>query len=373
MNSQQTPGEEASPTPEPPPDTTPASGPAIVTGVTVEPAADGVSVAIAITGSATYEWHRLRQPDNRFWIDIANAQLQGPPIDQTGPPPLLSVRVRQVDPTTVRVAFSLSGPKPIAFTSLADGLDLAIGTQDVAGEPHSGSGGVGGTSAAVAAAPLEQSENGTGSTDDTSWKFGRRSGYVANNPRLIVIDPGHGGSDVGTMHGGVSEAQLTLDMAKRLRAILIDRGWEVKLTRETDADVYAPNDSPHDELQARDDIANKAGARMFVSIHANAFINSGPYGTTCYISKPDDVALGRIVESHLAADGTKDDGLVKSHLYVTLHARMPAVLIETAFLTNPGDYALLTSSAWRQKVAQEIADGIGQYAQEYPAPNQPAQ
>jgi N-acetylmuramoyl-L-alanine amidase len=373
MNSQQTPGEEASPTPEPPPDTTPASGPAIVTGVTVEPAADGVSVAIAITGSATYEWHRLREPDNRFWIDIANAQLQGPPIDQTGPPPLLSVRVRQVDPTTVRVAFSLSGPKPIAFTSLADGLDLAIGTQDVAGEPHSGSGGVGGTSAAVAAAPLEQSENGTGSTDDTSWKFGRRSGYVANNPRLIVIDPGHGGSDVGTMHGGVSEAQLTLDMAKRLRAILIDRGWEVKLTRETDADVYAPNDSPHDELQARDDIANKAGARMFVSIHANAFINSGPYGTTCYISKPDDVALGRIVESHLAADGTKDDGLVKSHLYVTLHARMPAVLIETAFLTNPGDYALLTSSAWRQKVAQEIADGIGQYAQEYPAPNQPAQ
>ena len=79
------------------------------------------------------------------------------------------------------------------------------------------------------------------------------------------------------------------------------------------------------------------------------------------------------VESHLAADGTKDDGIIKSHLYVTLHARMPAVLIETAFLTNPGDYALLTSAAWRQKVAQEIADGIGQYAQAYPVPNQPAQ
>jgi N-acetylmuramoyl-L-alanine amidase len=175
------------------------------------------------------------------------------------------------------------------------------------------------------------------------------------------------------MHGGVSEKELTLDMAKRLRAILIGRGWEVRMTRETDVDVYAPNDSPHDELQARDDIANKAGARLFVSIHANAFINSGPYGTTTYISKPDDVAFAHFVESHLAADGTKDDGIVKSHLYVTLHARMPAVLIETAFLTNPGDYALLTSAAWRQKVAQEIADGIGQYAQAYPVPNQPAQ
>jgi N-acetylmuramoyl-L-alanine amidase len=379
-NSQQTGGEEASPTPEPPPDSTsasgtanaPASGPAIVTGVTVQPAADGVSVAIAITGSATYEWHRLREPDNRFWVDIANAQLQGPPIDQTVPGPLLSVRVRQVDPTTVRVALSLSGPKPVAFTSSADGLDLSIGTEDVAGEPHSGSGGVG-SATAVAAAPLEQSENGTSDGGDTTWKFGPRSGYVANNPRLIVIDPGHGGSDPGTAHGGVSEAQLTLDMAKRLRGILIARGWEVKMTRETDVDVYEPNDSAHDELQARDDLANKAGARLFVSIHANAFINSGPYGTTCYISKPDDVAFGRIVETHLAADGTKDDGLVKSHLYVTLHARMPAVLIETAFLTNPSDYALLTSAAWRQKVAQEIADGIGQYAQEYPVPNQPAQ
>ncbi|MFZ0573936.1 MAG: N-acetylmuramoyl-L-alanine amidase, partial [Candidatus Cybelea sp.] len=187
------------------------------------------------------------------------------------------------------------------------------------------------------------------------------------------IDPGHGGSDVGTMHGGLSEKELTLDMAKRLRAILIGRGWEVQMTRESDVDVYAPNDSPHDELQARDDIANKAGARLFVSIHVNAFINSGPYGTTTYISKPDDVAFAHFVESHLAADGTKDDGIIKSHLYVTLHARMPAVLIETAFLTNPGDYALLTSAAWRQKVAQEIADGIGQYAQAYPVPNQPAQ
>ncbi|HTA55456.1 MAG TPA: N-acetylmuramoyl-L-alanine amidase, partial [Candidatus Acidoferrales bacterium] len=188
-----------------------------------------------------------------------------------------------------------------------------------------------------------------------------------------VIDPGHGGSDRGTVHGGVSEADLTLDMAKRLRDLLVARGWQVKLTHDTDVDVYAPDDSAHQELQARVDVANRAGARLFVSIHVNAFINSGPYGTTTYISKPDDVPLAQVVERQLASDGTKDDGIVKSHLYVTLHTKMPAVLVETAFLSNPSDYALLTSAAWRQKVVQEIADGIAQYAQEHPVPNQPAQ
>ncbi len=387
---------ETAPTPEPaetpgngsPANTSAVNGPALVTAVTVQPSAGGVAVAIAVTGNAAYEWHRLRDPDNRFWIDIKDAQLQGPPIDEststplrTGTPsPLVSIRVRQDDPATVRIALSLSGPKPIGITPSATGLLLQVGEEDVAGAPRSGSGSIGTVlsaneqnAAPVTPAPLDNSTSDLGSSSETGWKFAPRSHYVAQNPRLIVIDPGHGGSDTGAEHGGLKEADLTLDMAKRLRDILVARGWQVKLTRESDVDVYAANDSARDELQARVDVANHAGARLFVSIHANAYINSGPYGTTCYISKPDDVAFARIVEAHLAADGTKDDGIVKSHLYVTLHTRMPAVLIETAFLSNPSDYALLASSAWRQKVVQEIADGIGQYAREYPASDQPAQ
>ncbi|HET6276442.1 MAG TPA: N-acetylmuramoyl-L-alanine amidase [Candidatus Cybelea sp.] len=374
--------DESSPTPEPAPpeENAPAPSAALVTGVTIEPGDDGATIAIAVTGSAIYEWHRLRDPDNRFWVDIKNAQLQGPPTEQNGESPIISVRAKQNDAATVRIALSLDGPKPIAVTPSPTGLTLQIGGENVADTPRSGGGSLGGLlaaggqpAAAVTPAPIDTSAGDATSPDQSAWKFGPHSGYVPTNPRLIVIDPGHGGSDVGTQHGGLREADLALDMAKRLRDLLTARGWEVKLTRETDVDVYAPNDSPHDELQARVNIANNAGARLFVSIHANAFINSGPYGTTCYISKPDDVALAHIVETHLAADGTKDDGVIKSHLYVTYHTRMPAVLIETAFLTNPGDYALLASSQWRQKVAQEIADGIGEYARSYPVPNQPAQ
>ena len=373
-----------SPTPEPAPGS--SSGSTLVTGVTVTPADDGASVAIVVSGDASYEWHRLRAPDNRFWIDIKGAQLQGPPIEQSESSPLVSMRVRQVDPSTVRIALSLEGQQSINFLPSTSGLTVQIGAQEVADGPRSGNGSVGSivsvaqqNAAPVTPAPQDAANSTWSQSQDSTWKFGSagsagpRSKYVPTNPRLIVIDPGHGGSDPGSQHSGLGEATLNLDTAKRLRDLLVARGWQVKLTRETDVDVFAPNDSARDELQARVDVANNAGARLFVSIHTNAFINSGPYGTTCYISKPDDIALARIIETHLANDGTKDDGVVKSHLYVTLHTKMPAVLVEMAFLTNPNDLALLGSPAWRQKVAQEIADGIGEYAQRYPVSNQPPQ
>ncbi len=356
-----------------------AAGPATVTAVTVSPSASGYTVAVAIAGNASFEWHRLRDPDDRLWIDITGAQLQGAPIDTAEPVPLGALRVRQIDPTTVRVALSLAGPKSLVVTPSSSGLSIDVGRDDLADAPRTGSGSVGSViasgevAAAVTPAPLDQPGGPSSDDGDSSWKFGPRNTYVPTNPRLIVIDPGHGGSDRGSSRHGVDEAYLALDMSKRLRDILVARGWQVRLTHDTDVDVYQPNDSAHDELQARVDVANGAGARMFISIHANAFINSGPYGTTSYISKPSDVALARLIERELAADGTKDDGIVKSHLYVTLHTLMPAVLIETAFISNPSDYALLTSPAWRQRVAQSIADGIDQYNRQYPVSNQPAQ
>lgn len=384
----------AAPPPAPAPGTpandagTAAGAPASVTGVTVTPSADGYSVAIAVTGDAGFEWHRLRDPDNRFWVDVKGAQLQGPPIDQNEPDPIGALRVRQIDPATVRVALSLAGPKTLIVSPSTTGLVVSVGRADadVAAMPRTGSGSVGNVvassnqqTAAVNPAPGDQS-GGSDDGTDSAWKFGPRTdsggsgtAYVAKNPHLIVIDPGHGGSDQGAARNGTTEAGLTLDMAKRLRGILIARGWQVQMTHDTDVDVYAPNDSARQELQARVDVANNAGARIFVSIHANSYINSGPYGTTCYISKPGDAPLARSIERQLASDGTKDDGIVKSHLYVTLHALMPAVLVETAFLSNPSDYALLTSPAWRQKVAQSIADGIDQYNRQYPAANTPAQ
>ena len=364
-----------------------ALGTTAVTGVTVAPANNGYAVTIAVTGDAAFEWHRLRDPDNRFWLDVKNAQLDGPSLDQTQPQPLGALRVRQVTSSTVRIALSLTGPKALTVSPSSNGITIDVSRDDVAagGEiVRAGSGSSGSVVASSEQAPAVTPAPADSDAAQSSqgWKFGGSpsgadsSGgraYVPRNSRLIVIDPGHGGSDPGSARHGVTEATLTLDMSKRLRDILTARGWQVRLTHDADVDVYAPNDSAHDELQARDDVANNAGARMFVSIHVNAFINSGPVGTTVYISKPSDVALGRAIEREVASDGTKDDGVIKAHYYVTFHALMPAVLIETAFISNPDDFALLTSPAWRQKIALEIADGIDRYNRAYPVNGQPAQ
>lgn len=362
-------------TPEQPADQTATvtPAPAQASGVTVDAVtgsatAAGYHITIAVSGNATYEWHRLRPPDNRWYVDIHEASLGMAPSDQTGEGPVQTVRVRQAADRTVRVALSLTDYDTVDVRPTDSGLTIDVsGTAaDVANAPKSGSGTIG--SSAIANAPAGDSND--------AWKFSPRpedsaKPYAAQNPRLIVIDPGHGGSDGGTVRGGLEEKNLTLDMAKRLRTLLVGRGWQVTMTRDTDKDVFGPYDSAHDELQARVDIGNHAGARMFVSIHVNGFINSGPHGTTTYYSKPSDVPFAKDVERRLATTlGTSDDGIVKSKLYVTLHSAMPAILVETAFLTNPDDFAKLASADWRQKVAQAIADGIGDYAGAPPAGSQ---
>ena len=381
----------AAPLPPPPPSDTAAAlataapspvsttgataGTATVNGAAVQHNDDGSqTVTIAVTGNAHYAWHRLREPDNRFWVDITGATLAGAPQDQNEPSPLVSMRIRQIDPQTVRVALSFTGDNAIAVSPSATGLIVNVGTDVVADGPREGDGTIGSVVSAnepqTTVTPVPPDEYGMNSAgaDDSSWKFGPRNGYVPTNPKLIVLDPGHGGSDRGSIHGDLVEAVLNLDMAKRVRALLIARGWQVQMTRETDVDVYRPNDSARDELQARDDIANHAGARLLVSIHCNAYINAGPNGTTVYYSKPSDVALAQTLDSALdeAQLGTKDDGIVKSKLYVTLHADMPAALIETAFESNPSDAMKLESPDWRQRVAEAIADGIDHYAQAHP-------
>ncbi len=274
-----------------------------VTGVQTQNENGRTTIRIAVDGASTYEWHRLRPPDNRVWIDVHNARLATAPADSP-------VRVHQQSPDTVRVAVSLAQYQTVQVVPDAQGLTVTIGPE-LADEsaPRSGSGSIGAGAVAVAPTPAGSPQN---------WKFAPApspgSTYVPSNPRLIVIDPGHGGDDPGTVRGNVAEKNLTLEMSKRLRDILVARGWQVVMTRTGDYDVGVAGDTDAHMLQARDDIANSQGARLFISIHVNAFINSGPHGATVYYYKTEDYAFAQALERRIAAQvAVKDDGIVKDN------------------------------------------------------------
>jgi N-acetylmuramoyl-L-alanine amidase len=348
-----------------------SSAPAVISAITLEPAGDALEVRLAIDGTATYAWHRL--PDQRWYVDITNATLGFPEGDQRPNSPLVdSLRVRQIgtpDAPVVRLALTLRGDRRVSAGATDGQLAIAVTSDPETDVAHSGDGTIGSIGApAMTPAPIAEASEPS-PLPSAPWRFAPAGG------RTIVLDPGHGGDDDGTAHNGLMEKTLTLDIARRLRTLLAQSGWTVLMTRDADIDPVSPallasmrtdglpNPSDRAYLQTRCDVANNANARIFVSIHVNYSPSAAISGTTFYYTKPQDVALAQALEAAvIPAAATHDDGVVHANFYVTKHTTMPAVLIETAFISNPGDVAKLTDPAWLQTLARGIANGVAAYA-----------
>jgi N-acetylmuramoyl-L-alanine amidase len=215
----------------------------------------------------------------------------------------------------------------------------------------------------------------------------------------VVIDAGHGGHDPGAHGNGNTESELTLDVALRVQALLQKQpGIDVVMTRDTD--VYIP-------LEERTAIANREGADLFLSIHANASRNVHARGVETYFlnfamnpeaeavaarenansaqamhSLPDivraialnnkinesrdlAVTVQRSMVKRLGARNRtlKDLGVKQAPFVVLIGALMPSVLAEISFVTNKQDGALLRTPAYRQHIAQALCDAIVSYQQ----------
>lgn len=182
---------------------------------------------------------------------------------------------------------------------------------------------------------------------------------------LIVLDPGHGGSDCGAMNRSLNltEASVTLDICRRLQGILKAQGWNVIMTRTTDVDVSYANSSAREELGARCKVANDAKADLFVSVHCNASVNASSNGTSIHYYKQSDYVLASQLQAPvMSSTGRNNRGLQANRFYVLAHTQMPAVLVETAFLTNSTEGSLLNDPNYRQKIAEGLAQGLRQYA-----------
>lgn len=183
--------------------------------------------------------------------------------------------------------------------------------------------------------------------------------------KIITIDPGHGGSDSGAIGpNGYTEKEGAFAISQKVASILNQSGAKVVMTRDSDVDVYGPNASARNELQARVDVGNNANSDIFVSIHCNAFVNPAANGTQTfyYGSSYQGQRLAQsIQEKMIEANGLRDRGISTCNFYVVKHSYMPAVLIETAFITNYDEEALLSDDEWQTIMAKAIAEGINEY------------
>jgi N-acetylmuramoyl-L-alanine amidase len=187
---------------------------------------------------------------------------------------------------------------------------------------------------------------------------------AAGGRGVVVIDAGHGGGDPGcySRHHGVYEKDITLDIARRLKTVLERQGWKVLMTRETDRDVTYAGSPDKMELQARCDVANDVGADLFISIHCNASASGQGNGTSIHWYKEEDYEFARNLEPMLGeAIGVGNQGLRRDSFYVLRHTSMPAVLVETAYLSHPHDSSRLVQPQVRQLIAERLAGGLVQF------------
>ena len=228
-----------------------------------------------------------------------------------------------------------------------------------------------------------------------------------NRIDLVVIDPGHGGEDHGAVgrHSGLKEKEIVLDIAKRLAEKLEGEGFKVILTRKDD--TFLP-------LGERTQIANRAGADLFISIHANASPERTPRGSETFFlamanndearavaalensairfEKPElyseenltselDLILLDMVQNEYLRESSDLAELIQDHFkrhlripsrgvdqagfYVLNRAYMPAVLVEVGFISNQEEERLLRQSKFREKVAEAICKGLVDFKRKY--------
>lgn len=192
--------------------------------------------------------------------------------------------------------------------------------------------------------------------------------------KVIVIDAGHGGQDPGAQYGGIKEKDLTLDIAFRLKDALSSKGSKVIMTREEDIDFFLPNFvlgrlAKRAELSERVRMASINTADLFVSIHANSFPGGNSYGMETYYlaqSAPGK-ALAERIQAQLREVQPDNKRTAKSGDYYLLNqSKMPTVLIEVGFLSNPRERRLLQEDSYKTRIANSITEGIENYFRDYP-------
>lgn len=334
---------------------------------------DYTRVVIDLSGHVKFSKNCLSDPD-RIYFDLKNTRLSKEikTAFPVGDGMLKTVRAGQFDPDTVRIVLDLEMIKDCNTFFLDNPARLVIDIQ------------------------------GTESI---------KKPEVTLSKRRIVIDAGHGGHDPGAVGpSGICEKDVVLDVALKLKEILLkDPSNEVFLTRETD--VFIP-------LEERTAIANKKNADLFVSIHANASPSRRATGIETYLlnwtndeeammvaARENAISLKKMkeinrqmdvlemIKNDLMRENKRDESIRLAHyiqkslistlsrennrkridlgvkqalFYVLFGAKMPSVLVEVSFISNPGEERLLSRDSYRMQLAKAISNGLNIYMMSIP-------
>lgn len=177
---------------------------------------------------------------------------------------------------------------------------------------------------------------------------------------VITLDPGHGGYDPGAIGpSGLYEKNVTLPIVLKVDKILEQNGVDVVYTRTSD-NVSWPAEVGQD-LQARTDISNNAGAKYFISIHANSSVSSAINGieTFYFNGNTEGQELANAIQKELISlTEFVDRGLKTANFYVLRNSDATSVLVEVGFISNPREEALLSRDDFQSKLAEAVAKGI---------------
>lgn len=352
--------------------------PSSIQDITFSSDADSARVVIHLDRRVSYKVGRLRADPRagkppRIYVDMQDtlcpSALAGPHDFDEGP--VERVRAARFNPKTIRVVLDLRHEEDYEVFGLSDPerIVLELGR-------------------------LKDRRPERGAAKEVSRKEEPLS-EPASRMQVVVLDPGHGGHDPGAIGArGLEEKAIALDVAKRVRRVLRQNAnVVVHLTRESDRFL---------SLEERTQFANARGADLFVSIHCNAAPNASASGLeTFYLDNTTDRAAirlaafenrtapkkmsdlqmilrdleqsAKVMESHALAHrvqrsmlealqgfspAPRDLGVKGNLFYVLMGARMPSILVEVSFITNPQEERLLRSEAYREKAARGIAEGI---------------
>ncbi|MBN2338379.1 MAG: N-acetylmuramoyl-L-alanine amidase [Acidobacteria bacterium] len=393
---------------------------AVVHSIRVFSLGDVTRVTIDLDRKTGYSRARLRNPE-RVYFDLAGADLAEGLADRpipVGTGHVERIRAGRHSPGAVRVVLDLTSPLEYTVREMGDPFRIEIdlrppgaatrSAEALTPAPPPQAPPPQAAAASLTPPPARPAEERTAPAESAAPTAAPRTSrgdrtltrMLGLKIGRIVLDPGHGGHDLGTVGpNGLREKDLTLAIARELKAMLEDElGAHVFLTRDTD--VYV-------SLEERTALANHYRADLFLSIHANSSRHRSTSGVETYyldfakndaereiaarenasgmlaVSELEDLVkqiaqaeksaesreLASIMQKRLYTGArrllpsTKDRGVRRAPFIVLIGARMPSILAEVAFISNPKDEGVLGAADGRKAMARALYDGIVGYMQ----------